>query len=127
MPAWCAKQYPDTLALQKDGTRITWGIRKNNCFSNKKYRSLSKKITTAMADRFAHNKNVIGWQTDNEFGHPFCYCADCKTEFQLWLKDKYESLQELNRAWGTHFWNQQFSEWDEITIPMAPSLYTAEQ
>ena len=30
MPAWVARKYPETLATQKDGTRITWGARKNS-------------------------------------------------------------------------------------------------
>ncbi|MCX6983839.1 MAG: beta-galactosidase, partial [Lentisphaerae bacterium] len=40
MPAWCARKYPETLAMQKDGTRIVWGVRKNNCFTSGTYRML---------------------------------------------------------------------------------------
>src|SRR3954471_21782513 len=33
MPAWMARKYPETMATQSDGRRITWGVRKNNCFN----------------------------------------------------------------------------------------------
>lgn len=117
MPAWCARKYPNSLAMQKDGTRIVWGVRKNNCFTSGDYRLLSQRITRAMAEHFAATPNVIGWQTDNEFGGPYCYCDTCRTEFQDWLRNKYGTLDALNRAWGNHFWGHLVSRWDEIIIP----------
>ncbi len=38
MPAWVARKYPETLRQKPDGTRIVWGGRKHNCFSNGTYR-----------------------------------------------------------------------------------------
>jgi beta-galactosidase len=120
MPAWVARKYPETLAMQKDGTRITWGVRKNNCFTSGAYRLLSERVTRAMAEHFKDAPNVIGWQTDNEFGHPFCYCDTCRSEFQDWLRARYGTLDALNRAWGTHFWGHRFGTWGEIPIPDTP-------
>ena len=120
MPAWVANKYPETLAMQRDGTRITWGVRKNNCFSSGTYRLLSERMTRAIAERFKDTPNVIGWQTDNEFGQPPCYCDTCRKTFQDWLCAKYGTLDELNRAWGTHFWGHKFGTWGEIVIPDNP-------
>ncbi|MBN1559950.1 beta-galactosidase [candidate division KSB1 bacterium] len=116
MPAWCAK-YPETLAMKADGTRIVWGGRKNNCFSSSIYRQLSRRITRAMAEHYKGAANLVGWQTDNEFGSTDCRCNLCRAEFQQWLQNKYKTLTELNRAWGTHFWGLTFASWDEIPIP----------
>lgn len=30
MPAWVARKYPEVMAMQANGQRITWGVRKNN-------------------------------------------------------------------------------------------------
>jgi len=119
MPAWCARKYPETLATQKDGTRVTWGVRKNNCFTSGAYRLLSERVTRAMAVHFAKTKNVIGWQTDNEIGgYPVCFCDTCRADWQQWLRRKYKSLDELNRAWGNHFWGHVIYDWAEIVIPV---------
>ncbi len=118
MPAWCARKYPETLAMQKDGTRVVWGVRKNNCFTSGTYRLLSERITQAMAAHFADAPNVIGWQTDNEFGHPVCYCETCRRTFHEWLRRKYHDVDGLNKAWGTHFWGHLYRDWDEIPIPV---------
>jgi beta-galactosidase len=117
MPAWCARKYPETLAMQENGQRYIWGVRKNNCFTSGTYRLLSERITRAMAEHFANNPNVIGWQTDNEFGHPVYYYETCRKTFHEWLRRKYGSLDDLNRAWGSHFWGHIYRDWDEITIP----------
>jgi beta-galactosidase len=117
MPAWVARKYPETLARQPNGQRITWGVRKNNCFTSGAYRLLSERITRAMAEHFADAPNVIGWQTDNEFGGPVCFCNTCRGEFQDWLRDKYGTLEELNRRWGTHFWGHRYTSWGEIQLP----------
>ncbi len=116
MPAWVARKYPETLAVQANGQRIRWGVRKNNCFTSGTYRLLSERITRAMAEHFAAAPNVIGWQTDNEFGHPVCYCDTCRADFQDWLRRKYGTLDELNRCWGTHFWGHRYGTWGEIEL-----------
>ena len=118
MPAWVARTYPETLAMQADGTRIVWGVRKNNCFTSGAYRLLSERITRAMAEHFSETPNVIGWQTDNEFGNPVCFCDTCRASFHDWLRAKYGSLDALNAAWGTHFWGHTFGAWGEIPIPV---------
>jgi beta-galactosidase len=116
MPAWVARKYPETLAIQKDGTRITWGVRKNNCFTSGAYRMLSERVTREMTVHFAGTPNVVGWQTDNEFGGPICFCDTCRNEFQDWLRAKYRTLDALNRAWGTHLWGHRYSTWGEIQV-----------
>ncbi|MFZ0429851.1 MAG: beta-galactosidase, partial [Acidobacteriota bacterium] len=117
MPAWVARKYPETLAMKADGTRVVWGGRKNNCFSNGTYRLLSERITRALAEHYRDNPAVVGWQTDNEFGGTDCRCSRCLATFQDWLRDKYTSLDELNRAWGTWFWGLKMQRWDEVPIP----------
>ena len=117
MPAWLARKYPEALATDKTGRRITWGVRKDSCYTAGAYRLLSERITRAMAEHYAQAPNVIGWQTDNEFGNPVCYCDTCTAAFHDWLRARYGALDELNRAWGTFFWGHCFGEWAEIPLP----------
>jgi beta-galactosidase len=123
MPAWVARTYPESLGADRTGRRITWGVRKNNCFTSGAYRLLSERITRAMAERFAAAPNVIGWQTDNEFGGPICFCDTCRASFHDWLAARYGTLEEVNRAWGTHFWGHRYGSWQEIPLPDEPSAH----
>lgn len=119
MPAWLAKKYPEALAQKPDGTRTIWGGRRHNCFSDEDYQRLSDRVVRKMGEHYAKHPGVVGWQIDNEFGGNDCRCDQCRAGFREWLKTRYSSLDELNRAWGTHFWGQRFHAWDEIPIPDA--------
>jgi beta-galactosidase len=117
MPAWLAHRYPDALAMNQDGSRIDWGMRKNNCFTNEPYIAIGNRLIDTLAAHYGKNPNVVGWQTDNEFSGPVCYCGSCMQGFQDWLKARYGSLDTLNQKWGTHFWGHTYHDWDEINFP----------
>jgi beta-galactosidase len=117
MPAWLAKKYPHALSQKADGTRTVWGGRRHNCFSDADYRRLSERLVHQLGEHYAKHPSVVGWQIDNELGGNDCRCEVCNRSFQAWLKRRYKSLEEINRAWGTHFWGQRFAAWDEIPIP----------
>lgn len=120
-PAWMINKHPDILPIDKQGRRHGFGGRHHDCQSNTTYRKYVSGMVTAMTKRFAENANVIGWQTDNEFGNShgdFCMCDSCRKSFQGWLAKKYGTVEALNAAWGTHFWSQEYNDFSEIFTPM---------
>ncbi len=122
-PAWMARKYPETMAMKPTGQRMVWGVRKHLCFTSGAHRLLSERVTAAMAERYAANPHVIGWQTDNEFGNNPCSCPTCRADFHDWLRAKHTTLTNLNAAWGTHFWGHTYAEWSEIQIPDDPNAH----
>lgn len=117
MPAWVARKYPETLAMQPNGQRYTWGARKDYSLSSGTYRLLAERITRVLAEHVAATPNVIGWQTDNEFAGPQDFSETSRIDFQDWLRRRYGTLDSLNHAWGTRFWGHILGDWAEITIP----------
>jgi len=117
IPAWMAMKYPETLAMRANGQRIVWGGRRHNCFTDPDYQRLSERVVRKLGEHYANHPGVIGWQIDNEFGSYDCRCDKCRVGFQRWLQARYKSLDEVNRAWGTHFWGQKLSSWEQIPIP----------
>jgi beta-galactosidase len=115
-PPWVMQKYPDAYIQWHDGRTASYGGRREYCPNHHGYRELSQRITKAMAEHFGANPNVIGWQTDNEFGER-CYCSICQTAFQDWLKSRYETLAAVNERWGTVFWSQEYNEWAQIPSP----------
>jgi len=116
-PPWVMGMYPDAYRVTEMGLPQTYGNRREYCPTHPGYRERSRIITQAMAEHYADHPSVIGWQTDNEFsGH--CYCSICRISFQDWLRDKYGSLDALNRAWGTAFWSHVYGEWSQVPLPL---------
>ena len=119
-PMWLVRKYPQILPRDRDGHVMGPGGRRHYCYNSPEYRELTRKIVSAMAEHYKDNPNVIGWQIDNELGcHESnrCYCDNCLIKFREWVKRKYGTLENLNRSWGTIFWSQTYTDWDEIIIP----------
>ena len=118
-PAWLVKNYPDTLIVSKDGRQAYHGVRQHTCYTSPTYRRHCARITDKLARELAEYKNVVAWQIDNEIGCSIfgnCHCAHCQASFREWLKRRYGTLAELNRAWGNVFWSMDYTDWDEITL-----------
>ncbi|CCQ34999.1 beta-galactosidase protein [Halorhabdus tiamatea SARL4B] len=119
-PKWLVDERPEILQEEADGTVRDYGSRRHYCFNSPAYREETRRIVSKLANHFADNPYVTGWQTDNEFGcHGTvrCYCDDCATEFRDWLRDRYDSINDLNETWGTTFWSQHLTGFHEIDPP----------
>ena len=71
-----------------------------------------------LAERYAHNPHVTCWHISNEYGGE-CYCENCEKAFRVWLKNKYGTIEAVNKAWNMEFWGHTVYDWDEIILPNA--------
>jgi beta-galactosidase len=118
-PKWLMDRYPEIYQVDRQGIRRGFGSRRHYCFNSPVYREYTKKIVTTMAEHYRGNAQVAAWQIDNEFGchDNRCYCENCRKSFIDWLKNKYQTIDRVNEAWGTVFWSQTYNSWDEIILP----------
>ncbi|SFO91708.1 beta-galactosidase [Salibacterium halotolerans] len=119
-PAWMAKKYPDILRVDFHGQQRKFGGRHNSCPNSPTYRKYSERIADKLAARYKEHPGVLIWHVSNEYGG-YCYCGYCEAAFREWLKEKYKTLDEVNRVWNTRFWGHTFYDWDEIVAPNALS------
>ncbi|HEX6686979.1 MAG TPA: beta-galactosidase [Candidatus Limnocylindrales bacterium] len=120
-PPWFSRAHPDTLPVSRDGVRFGVGGRQSACPSAPSYREATARLVRALASHYAGHPGVALWHVHNEYGAPLgeCYCDTSVSAFQRWLAASYGDLEALNSAWGTAFWSQQYTEWDEIDAPRA--------
>ncbi len=120
-PPWLSAKYPDIVEVNEKGEKLHPGGRRFTCPTNRVYRKLSLTIASEMARTFAETPGVIGWQIDNEFtlgSSQRCYCNFCQTGFQDWVRSKYGSLNKVNETWGTVFWSQTYTDFNQIPVPL---------
>ncbi|PJN50965.1 Beta-galactosidase BgaP [Paenibacillus sp. GM1FR] len=115
-PAWMAKKYPDVLRVNADGRKRKFGGRHNSCPNSPTYRKYAEKIADKLAERYKDHPAVLVWHISNEYGGE-CYCDNCEKAFRVYLKERYQTLEQVNKAWNTNFWGHTFYDWDEIVLP----------
>ena len=118
-PPWLSHRHPEMLPVLADGVRLSHGARQHYCPSSPVYRDAARRLVEALALRYAEHPSLAMWHVGNEYGcHvPACWCDVSAEAFRVWLRDRYGSVQGLNTAWGTDFWSQRYSTWDEILPP----------
>ena len=93
-------------------------MRKHHNMTSPVYLDFVKKIVEHIAAHYSAHPAIIGWQIDNE--------VNCETNsyhapsdhaaFRKYLKEKYGTLENLNRAMGTTFWNQTYTDWEQVHL-----------
>ena len=118
-PAWLTERYPECLNALRDGTLLRHGARRHYNYNSETYRRLTARVVTAMAQHFGPHPAIVGWQIDNELN---CETDEFHSEadhaaFRVWLEKKYTTLDHLNEAWGTVFWSETYTAWDQLHAP----------
>ena len=118
-PAWLTEKYPEVLNCRLDGTPFYHGMRRHYNYNSPKYQELCKRIVEKIASHYAKHPAIVGWQIDNEINcevNEF-YSESDTLAFREFVKEKYQTLDALNEAWGTVFWNQTYTDWEQIYVP----------
>ncbi|WP_230399506.1 beta-galactosidase [Novisyntrophococcus fermenticellae] len=118
-PAWLTEKYPEVLNCRMDGVKYRHGMRRHYNYNSPVYQKLCCRIVEKTAEHYAGHPNLIGWQIDNEIN---CETAEFYSEsdtlaFRDFLKETYKTLENLNQAWGAVFWNQEYTEWEQVYVP----------
>jgi beta-galactosidase len=116
-PAWISNRYPEVCRVDKRGKREIHGNRHNHCMTSPVYRERVRLINEELSRRYGKHPGVILWHISNEYsGH--CYCELCIGKFRNFLRDKYKTIDHLNRSWWNAFWSHSFNDFKQINPPM---------
>lgn len=115
-PPWLIKKYPDIMRTRADRTRLLYGERENHCNSNIVFREKVYKIDSLLAERYHNHPALIMWHISNEM-YGECHCEDCQNNFRKWLKNKYGTIDNLNKEYWSSFWSHCYNDFSEIESP----------
>ena len=118
-PAWLTEKYPEVLNARKDGVLLRHGGRRHYNYNSPVYRKLTARIVEQLARHYGQHPCLVGWQIDNELN---CETSEFYSEadhaaFRSFLKEKYGTLDKLNDAWGTVFWSETYTDWEQLHCP----------
>ncbi|WP_207756631.1 beta-galactosidase [Nonomuraea cypriaca] len=125
-PPWFAHSYPEALPVDAEGRRLWHGSRQAFCPSSPVYLDKALGIAEQLGHRYHDHPALAMWHIHNEYGchNSRCYCDTSAAAFRTWLTARYGTLDALNDAWGTAFWSQRYSDWEQILPPRITPSFT---
>ena len=121
-PKWLIDKFPEILPVDPNtGHTRGFGSRRHYDFSSDLYVAEALRITETMARRYGSHDSVVGWQTDNELCcHDTALSASdvARSGFQVWCRERYETIDALNTAWGNVFWSMEYQDFSAIELPV---------
>jgi beta-galactosidase len=118
-PPWLTSLHPEILPVTRTGETLWPGARQQWRPTSPVFREYALTLVTTIAERYGDHPALAMWHVNNELGchNVYDYSDDAAAAFRRWLEARYTTLAELNRAWGTAFWSQNYSQWSEILPP----------
>ncbi len=120
-PDWLCTKDPEIVPANLDGISYGTATRRHCCPTSPRFREHGERMVRAMARHYAGNQRVIGWQIDNEIGHPTCYCRLCHRAFQLWLQRRFRDIDTFNFSAGQSLFGRTSRRFDEVPLAAAGS------
>lgn len=130
-PYWLIHRHRDAFYVASNGEPFEPIARPNTpgggwpglCLDSAPVKLEAEKFLKALGARYAHSDVLWGYDVWNEvffelYGYTgfenrqFCYCEGSRQLFVEWLKRRYGTLDQLNKAWY-----RRYSDWAEVYPP----------
>lgn len=137
-PAWLYARHPDCRMVTASGRilgPVTTSYRQiggvpGHCFHHEAAVQHSVRFVEETAKAFAGHPALAFWDLWNEpeltvgllrepaIADLVCFCPHSRKAFVSWLRQRYVSVEDLNRAWSRNY-----CRWEEIELPEQPHTY----
>ncbi len=118
-PIWLHRTYRGIDIVDQYGNRLPPAERYMDDISDPNYVREVKNLADAMTKHFAHNPAILAIGYDNEIGNGFMsYSEADRQRFIAWLRKKYGTIEELNKAWATQRWSRRLNSFEDVDLPL---------
>ena len=137
-PHWFYTKYSDSVMITADGRKLysqptAWrqiGGAPGPCLHHPEGVEIRRRFTEEVAKRYADHPAMLCWDLWNEpeltcgivreqlKENVVCYCEHSVQQFREWLKEKYGTLEVVNRRWG-----RCYRSFDDIQPPRFGNTY----
>jgi beta-galactosidase len=123
-PDWVGKQYPTAKFQTQSGVMVESQSAPGFCTDHSGVAEAVHNFYTETARVANEYSNFYGWDLWSEphiinwanidyvQNAQFCYCPYTQSKFRDWLREKYETLANLNTAW-----HRGFESWEDVSPP----------
>ena len=117
-PIWLHQKFPSIDVVDANGNVQYPNHRYMDDVGDPNYQKYALRFTDMMTKRYAKHPALLAFGIDNESGDgPISYSETVRQRFIVWLKNRYDNLDNLNIAWATQRWSRRLNSFDEVGLP----------
>ena len=119
-PIWLHHRYPSIDIVDVNGDILYPNHRYMEDIGDPMYQQYALQFTDAISKRYGKHPALLAFGIDNESGDGrISYSETARQRFIIWLKNRYISLDSLNKSWATQRWSRKLNQFEEIGFPVA--------
>ncbi len=117
-PLWLHHKYPSISITDENGNVQYPNHRYMEDVGDRMYQKYALRFTDVMTKHYADHPALLAFGIDNESGDGrISFSETVRQRFIAWLKSKYSTIENVNKAWATQRWSRWLNQWDEIGLP----------
>jgi beta-galactosidase len=114
IPAWLYYKHPEILVTRLGQVHGYYGPRQNMDITHPTFLFYAERIIRKLLEHYKDHPAIIGYQVDNETSSYGTAGPNVQKEFVQYLKNKFTSVDVLNKNWGLSYWGQALHDWNEV-------------
>jgi len=119
-PIWLHEKYPSVNVVNEQGVTLQPAERYMVNTADPVYRERLIRFADELTRHYAHHPALAAIGYNNEIGYGLMsYSRGDRERFIEWLKKKYGTVANLNKAWATQRWSRHLNSFEEVQLPYA--------
>lgn len=117
-PVWVHEKCPGCSIHDKSGHGVPALRRYMEDISDPDYQHYALRFARILIERYKDHPALFCFGLCNEQGAGFVSYSDgALARFKVWLKNKYGTIEALNKAWATQRWCRRLRSFDDVVLP----------
>ena len=119
-PIWLHDKYPSIDVVDVNGDVQYPNHRYMEDVGDPMYQKYAVRYADILTKHYGKHPALMAFGIDNESGDGrISYSETARKRFIVWLKKKYTTVDNLNRAWATQRWSRKTNQFEEVGFPVA--------
>lgn len=119
-PIWLHYKYPSINITDKEGDVLYPNHRYMEDIGDPIYQKYALRYADSLTKHYGKHPALLAFGIDNESGDgQISYSETARQRYIIWLKNKYKTIENLNKAWAGQRWSRRINQWDEVGFPVS--------
>ncbi|WP_177222324.1 beta-galactosidase [Paenibacillus sp. UNC496MF] len=122
-PTWLHKKYPEIDLSDPNGIRLEAQTRYMDDIGHPTFQEYAFKFAERLVRRYRNHPALYAFGLCNELGSGSpSYSYKARDRFEAWLRNKYNTIEQLNLAWTTQRWSRKLNSFNDVVLPVSGSI-----